>query len=85
MIMPRRSDRAALLALAAAAEARCAPSAVASAAEVDRAATDRAVPRAGGPIDLAPCCAGYDRPCARSRRALNALLVAIGLSNGWPG
>jgi len=36
--------------------------------------------RGDGAIDLRPCGEACDRPCARSRRALGALLAAMGLA-----
>lgn len=54
--------------------------AIGFAREANRVGIDRAIACPDGRIDLAPCCATCDRSCARSRRAMRALLVAIGLA-----
>lgn len=80
MIMHRGTPRrAAGRAVVTARDARCTSSAIAFAAEVNRVGIDRSIACADGRIDLAPCRVGCDRPCARRRRALRALLAAIGL------
>ncbi|HUF14079.1 MAG TPA: hypothetical protein VMN78_13325 [Longimicrobiales bacterium] len=80
MIMPRRPDGATRGAILTTSDARCRRGAVASGAEANRVGVDRPIACADRRIDLEPCVAGCDRPCARQRRALRALLVAIGLA-----
>lgn len=59
---------------------RVTPEAFGFAQKANRVGIDRAIECPDGRIDLSPCSAVCDRRCARSRRALRALLVAIGLA-----
>jgi hypothetical protein len=58
--------------------------AIAFAARVNRVGIDDAIACADGAVSLSPCSAACTKPCARSRRQLRALLVAIGLSGREP-
>lgn len=61
------------------------PAALRFAREANRVGIDRAIECPDGRIDLAPCSVACDRSCARSRRALRALLVAMGLASPTTG
>ena len=80
MIMPREDLRLGDGARRPIAAHRVPRGAIAFARQANRVGIDRAIACPDGRIDLAPCCASCDRSCARSRRAMRALLAAIGLA-----
>ena len=80
MIMPRDGRRVGVAGTERDGAQRLTPEALRFAQKANRVGIDRAIECPDGRIDLAPCSAVCDRSCARSRRALRALLVAIGLA-----